>query len=223
MKSKVISIEGVDGSGKNTQANLLLEVLQAENIPAVKYSFPCYEETFFGKEIGSYLRGEFGDLNAVHPKLASMLFAGDRFEKKGEILSDLKMGKTIIMDRYVDSNLAHQCAKLGVEEHETFISWAEELEYQIYGLPRPDKTIFLDIPIEVSTKLVLLKKQRSYTQEQEDIHEKDHEYMRKVYSVYEYLSKRNSWELIECLDKGQIRSPGEILNDIVSRILGPNK
>lgn len=220
MKSKVISIEGVDGSGKNTQATFLLEALQARNIPAVKYSFPCYDETFFGKEIGSYLRGEFGDLDAVHPKLASMLFAGDRFEKKADIVQDLEAGRVVVMDRYVESNLAHQCAKLCVEEREAFIDWAERLEYGVFGLPRPDLTIFLDVPIDVSTKLVLQKKQRSYTHDQEDIHERDHAYMRKVYEVYGYLSKRNSWEVINCVEGDDVRSRGEILDDIVSRVLG---
>ncbi len=219
MINKVISIEGVDGSGKNTQANLLLEALEERSIPAVKYSFPCYDETFFGKEIGSYLRGEFGDLHSVHPKLASILFAGDRYEKKACIFKDLKLGKVVIMDRYVDSNLAHQCARLRYEEREPFIDWAEHLEYDIFGLPRPDMTIFLDVPINVSTKLVLQKKQRSYTDDQEDIHERDYEYMKNVYEFYGYLANRNSWEVVDCVDDSGVRSPGDILSDVIKRVL----
>ncbi|MBU9863681.1 dTMP kinase, partial [Rahnella aceris] len=148
------------------------------------FSFPCYEKTFFGKEIVAFLRGEFGGINQVHPKLASILYAMDRAEVREQIVNNLEEGKIVICDRYVDSNIAHQASKLPDKEKLDFIKWIEELEYGFNRLPQPNLTFFLNVPITVSKELVLKKKKRNYTDCSEDIHEKAHGYLQKVYETY---------------------------------------
>lgn len=201
MIGKLINIEGIDGSGKGTQAVRLTRELQKTGIKTKLYSFPCYDETFFGKEIGAFLRGEFGSIDEVHPKLASVLYASDRLEKKSDIINDLEKGYYVICDRYVESNMAHQASKMPEIEREKFVDWLSELEYIVNGMPKPDITIFLDVPLSVSKELVLKKKARSYTEEKEDIHEAAHGYLEKVYSTYKYLRERMEWDYIKCTEK----------------------
>ncbi|SEM18586.1 dTMP kinase [Acinetobacter sp. DSM 11652] len=217
-KGILITIEGIDGSGKGTQTQLLLEALNNHSIPTKIYSFPCYEETFFGKEVGAFLRGEFGSLEQVNPKLASILFAGDRFEKKNLINKDLDSGYIVICDRYVDSNIAHQCAKLKHDERQDLANWLEKLEYDVFGVPRPDLTFFLDVPLNISKNLVLKKKARSYTTDKEDIHESSYQYLENVYDVYQDLCEKRSWKRINCVQNENIRSINEIHNELINKI-----
>jgi dTMP kinase len=212
---KLITIEGIDGSGKHTQAEKLVARLTERSIKAKLYNFPCYTETFFGKEIGCYLRGEFGSIDQVHPKLASLLFAGDRFEKKNSILDDIAKGIYVVCDRYVESNMAHQCAKLPAQERVDFIQWIEYLEYDIFKMPKPDITVFLDVPLNISKELVLKKAQRSYTEEKEDIHERAHGYLEEVYNIYKCLQKEKQWMVIDCVEANEIRHPSAISDDLM--------
>ncbi|ARS53341.1 dTMP kinase [Kushneria konosiri] len=219
MKGILIAIEGIDGSGKGTQANLLFQKLQEKSIPAKLYSFPGYEKTFFGEEIGAFLRGEFGTLEQVHPKLASILFAGDRFEQKNEIEEDLKEGVVVICDRYVDSNIAHQCAKRPAEERQGFAKWLETLEYSVFSAAKPDITFFLDVPLDISKELVLKKGKRSYTDTKEDIHESSYEYLDKVYETYMELWLERQWVKIRCTDEDGIKGINEIGEDLSKHVL----
>lgn len=219
MRGMLITIEGIDGSGKGTQAEMLLKRLPEASFPTKLYSFPCYNDTFFGNEIGAYLRGEFGTLEQVHPKLASILFAGDRFEKKDEIENDLKNGVNVICDRYIDSNIAHQCAKLPLDKRQKFADWLETLEYNVFSMPKPDITFFLDVPLNISKQMVLMKKKRSYTDEKEDIHESSYEYLESVFSVYLALGEIRKWKKISCTKDSCIRGINEINLELVSHIL----
>lgn len=219
MTGKLITIEGIDGSGKGTQSQLLLEKLKQAGKKVKMYSFPAYEQTFFGREVGAFLRGEFGSIDQVHPKLASVLFASDRLEQKPDLLADLNAGYYVVCDRYVESNMGHQAAKFPEQERVAFIDWLEELEYQVNGLPKPDITFFLDVPLSVSKELVLKKKQRSYTDEKEDIHEAAHGYLEKVYQVYQYLNQKNQWCRILCVDNEVIRSIEAINNELLEKVL----
>ena len=110
-KGKLIVFEGIDGSGKGTQTKKLFNFLKNKGIKTELFEFPFYSETFFGKEVGNYLNGEFGGLKEIHPKLSAMLYAGDRYEKRDELIKKLNQGYLIICDRYVPSNIAHQTAK----------------------------------------------------------------------------------------------------------------
>lgn len=218
MNGKLITIEGIDGSGKGTQSQLVVEKLLAKGEKVKMYSFPAYEQTFFGKEVGAFLRGEFGSIDEVHPKLASVLFASDRLEQKPNLMADLNDGYYVVCDRYVESNMGHQAAKFPEAQRKDFIDWLDKLEYQVNGLPKPDLTIFLDVPLAVSKELVLKKKQRSYTEDKEDIHEAAHGYLEKVYQVYQYLYQRNQWQMIPCVKNNAIRSIGSINAEIIQCI-----
>ena len=202
MKGKLITFEGIDGSGKGTQSNILVNKLKEAGLKAEIFSFPCYEKTFFGKEIGAFLRGEFGGINEVHPKLASVLYAMDRLEMRQDIIDYLNRGYVVICDRYVDSNVAHQSSKLPPKEMASFIKWVEELEYVFNKMPIPDLTFFLDVPIEISKEMVLKKNKRNYTESSEDIHEKEYGYLEKVYCAYQEINYGSRWRRIECCRDG---------------------
>lgn len=219
MRGKLITIEGIDGSGKGTQATMLLDKLLEKSIPAKLYSFPNYEKTFFGKEVGAFLRGEFGSIESVDPKLASILFAGDRFEKKHEIEADLSNGVIVICDRYVDSNIAHQCAKLSSDMRQEFCEWLENLEYKVFGMPRPDIVFLLDVPLSISKEMVLKKNKRTYTDAKEDIHESAHGYLEEVFSMYLELGKHGGWHKIECTRNSRIRDIEEINESIINFVI----
>jgi dTMP kinase len=216
MTGKLITIEGIDGSGKGTQAQQLIVALQTAGINAKMYSFPAYDQTFFGQEIGAFLRGEFGTIDQVHPKLAAMLFACDRLEQKAQLLNDLSNGIYVVCDRYVQSNIAHQGAKLPTSARSGFIDWVQQLEYQVNGLPQPDLTFFLDVPLLISKALVLKKKQRSYIAEKEDIQEAAHDYLGEVYRVYKQMEAAGHWQSINCIRGDEIKSIEAISDEIMA-------
>jgi len=218
MKGKLISFEGIDGSGKGTQSTLLYENLKKSGVDSILFSFPCYDKTFFGKEIGAFLRGEFGSINQVHPKLASILYAMDRAEMRDQIIHNLEDGKIVICDRYVDSNIAHQASKLPDNEKRDFIKWIEGLEYGFNKMPFPDLTLFLDVPIAVSKEMVLKKQKRTYTESSEDIHEKEHGYLQKVHEAYLSIDYGTRWRKIQCCDGLIMKSTTDISLSIKSII-----
>lgn len=218
MHGKIIVFEGIDGSGKGTQSKKLYKYLKEKKEKVILLEFPCYSETFFGKEVGHYLNGDFGGLDEVHPKLSAMLYAGDRFEKKETILKHLKKGYIVICDRYVPSNIAHQSAK--IEDKTTqknLIKWISKLEYKIFGLPKPDIIFFMDMNPNISDDLVLQKDKRSYTNKSKDLHENDNSYLLKVYGMFKKLSK--SWITIKCQNKNnKLKTVDEIHTKILKKL-----
>src|SRR5579863_6515229 len=128
----LIAIEGIDGSGKQTQAKLLEQSLKAEKSAVFSTGFPQYE-SWFGRMVGKFLNGDFGPLETVDPRFTALLYAGDRFEAKNRITSALEAGKIVLVDRYIGSNLAHQVARAPVPQRAEFLNWIEHLEYNIYG------------------------------------------------------------------------------------------
>ena len=126
----LIVFEGIDGSGKATQAHLLREYLSERNVACSLFSFPCYDG-LYGRLVARYLNGEFGDVFEVSPHLASLSYAGDRLEHRDLLRERLRAGEIVLVDRYVASNMAHQGAKLPVEQRADFVSWIEELEYTV--------------------------------------------------------------------------------------------
>lgn len=215
----IIAIEGIDGSGKNTQARILAERLADHGLNVQLMGFPCYSETFFGKEIGNYLNGKFGGIDDVAPKLASMLYAGDRFEKKNEILDALNNNMILVIDRYVSSNIAHQSAKVFGTERLELQKWIETLEYDIYSLPKPDINVLLNLDVSISSKLVSLKNAREYTSKKHDLHEENFAYLSEVAKVYSSLaSQANKWEIVNCVEKGKLKSIEIISDEIYTSI-----
>lgn len=214
----IITIEGIDGSGKGTQAKLLAEHMRKSGYDKVELlSFPSYDKTFFGREVGAFLRGEYGTIDQVHPKMASILYACDRFEMAKWMREKIKNGYIIICDRYTDSNIAHQISKLdSKEERDEMKKWLDEMEFEILGIPKPIVTLYLDVPHNVTKKLVLTKDTRDYTNDAEDIHEADYDYLKKTSDIYEELCEERGWTRINCLgENGYIKSVDEIHASII--------
>lgn len=218
MKGQIIVFEGIDGSGKKTQSEKLYEFLISAGVKTKLLSFPFYQETFFGKEVANYLNGAFGKLTEVHPKLAAILYAGDRYEKKKHIINELKQGTLLICDRYVPSNIAHHAAKLPISEQLVFKEWVEYLEYSVFKIPQPSIIILLEMPPHVSKGLVLNKQRRDYTSKKQDLHEENQEYLKKVYQVFNLLSQNKNWIKIKCYEDNFPKPIEEIHRNILQKI-----
>jgi len=220
-RGKFIAIEGIDGSGKRTQIDLLSRALEARGVAHVRYSFPRYESTF-GRLVARYLNGEFGQLEAVDAHLSALLFAGDRFECKAELEAALAEGKTVLADRYIGSNLAHQTARVGAQRREEFVSWLKRIEYGIYGLPVEDLVIYLRLPAVEAHRLVGLKSTRDYTNLQRDLQEADLKHLEQAALVYDRLATEPNWVTVECFDAtaGELRPPEVIHRAVMAAVEG---
>ena len=218
-RGKLIVIEGIDGAGKGTQAELLARAFQQRGIPFVRFGFPKYESSF-GRLIARFLNGEFGPLSAVDAHFSAMLYAGDRFEAKPELEAALNSGQTIVTDRYIASNLAHQAARVAAERRSEFISWLRQLEYGIYGLPAEDLVIYLRVPAQEGHRLVGLKSARSYTAKRRDLQESDLLHLEEAARVYDQLAQEPNWVTVDCFEarSGQHRRPAEIHRDVLEAV-----
>jgi dTMP kinase len=213
----LIAIEGIDGSGKGTQASLLATQAQEAGLTAAVFSFPGYANNAFGEAVGQYLNGKFGDVGQVAPQLAAILYAGDRYATKEALTQSCEMCDLVIADRYVPSNLAHQAAKLPPDERAGFIHWISTIEYKTFGLPHASMVFYLDMPVRVAADLVLRKKKRNYTSLATDIHERDVVYLQHCKDVYEFIMKSDQdsqWHRIACTTSNGLREPSDIGRDI---------
>lgn len=211
MKGKLIVIDGIDGSGKATQVALLVQRLQKEGKKVRTLDFPQYKKNLFGKLIGECLQGERGDFMTLDARIASVLYAVDRFESKQKVIKWLKQGCIVILDRYVSSNQIHQGGKIpNNQKRKDFLLWLERVEYGVFGLSRADRTVFLDVPISIAWNL---------TQEKErDISECNKLYQERSHQSARWLAKRYGWVTIQCVQKGKLRSIEEISEEIYTSI-----
>jgi dTMP kinase len=216
---KLIVIEGVDGSGKRTQTDLLSRALLAKGVACLTVSFPHYDG-FFGRMIGRFLNGEFGPLQAVDPHFAALLYAGDRLEAKPQLEAALAAGKTILADRYIASNLAHQGARVAPDRRGEFLAWLRRLEYEIYGLPAESLVVYLRVLPAQAQQLVERKAARDYTSRKHDLLESDLAHLEQASRVYDMLAAEPNWVTIECLDETTqaMRSPEEIHRDVLAAV-----
>ena len=207
-KGKFIVFEGADGTGKTTQAKLLFNYLKKNQKNTVFFSFPNYQSAW-GKMVRRYLDGEFGDVGEVSPYLASMLYAGDRLLESPRIRKWLKDGKTIICDRYMASNIAHQAAKIKDQKLKIkYIKWLEELEYSENKIPKPDLVILLTIPGIIAQKF-MKKRVR-------DIHEKNVAYQKRVAKAFFDLAKANkNWAVVANTKDGILKKIDEVHKEIL--------
>ena len=212
----LVVLEGLDGAGKSTQVKRLRSYLESIYGTLEYIHFPRYDAPVYGDLISRFLRGDFGSNENVHPQLVALLFAEDRHGAAPGMKASLAEGRCVLLDRYVYSNIAYQCAKLSdKEEAETLREWIFNTEYGSFELPRPDLNIFLDVPIGfVEEKLNSTRggDDREYLNGAQDIHEADIEFQKKVREIY-----RRQCELdpkfirIDCSDEyGMMMPPGAI-------------
>jgi dTMP kinase len=216
---QLIVIEGVDGSGKRTQTDLLSRALSARGIACLTVSFPHYD-SFFGRMIGRFLNGEFGSLDAVDPHFAALLYAGDRLEAKPQLEAALFAGKTILADRYVASNLAHQGARVAPDQRGEFLAWLRRLEYDIYGLPAESLVVYLRVLPAHAQQQVERKAEREYTSLKRDLLESNLTHLEQASRVYDALAADPNWVTIECYDAASqaMKSPEEIHGAVLAAV-----
>ncbi len=220
MKGKLIVIEGTDCSGKETQSNLLIEKLKNDNVRIEKFSFPNYNSPT-GKIIGgpylgkSYICDGWFPEGApnVDPKVSALYYAADRLYNIDKIKFLLDNGVNVILDRYVYSNMAHQGGKLdNVNDRNSMYDWLDNLEFNLLELPKPDISVFLHMPFELS---LTLKKNR---EEDLDQNEKDKNHLINAENAYIELANKYDFYTIECNDGDRIKTIEEINEDLYNYV-----
>ncbi|MGB9707619.1 MAG: dTMP kinase, partial [Microgenomates group bacterium] len=215
-KGKLIVIDGGDGSGKTTQAQLLVDYLKEKGEKVKYYDFPRYYSSFHGRLVGRFLAGEFGQLDQISPYLASLAYALDRASVKEEMDEWLTKGGIIICNRYVTSSMAHQAARLPEEKRKEFINWLDELEYRQHKMPRPDLVIYLYVPWQIGLQLTEKKVNKRRYFKGQDIAEKDIKHRQEAEKMYLYLAKtQKNWVKIDCVEEGEILSIKKIHQKII--------
>ncbi|HVS86865.1 MAG TPA: hypothetical protein VHF01_01440 [Candidatus Acidoferrum sp.] len=215
----LIAVEGIDGSGKRTQVELLEKALTKHGHSVYSTGFPQYD-SWFGKMVGQFLNGQLGPLESVDPHFTALLYAGDRFEAKPRIEAEIRRGSIVLADRYIGSNLAHQTARAPAEKRAEFLSWIEQLEYKIYGLPRESLVLYLRVPPVEAQSLVARKSARSYTAAQKDLQESSLRHLECAAEMYDLLSRRPSWATMQCFDATRhvMRLPEEIAAEVLAAV-----
>jgi dTMP kinase len=223
-KGKFIVIDGTDGSGKATQVRELVKNLRKNKIKVKTIDFPRYYHNFFGKFIGECLVGEHGDFVRLSPKIASVLYAADRFESASQIKKWLDGGFNVIADRYVSSNQIHQGGKItDSKKRKEFLAWLEELEFGVFKIPKPTAILYLDVPIKISQEL--LKKESSqnkkdYQKGKKDLVESSLKYLEdSKKGAIKMIKDNNNWITINCIKKGELKSIQEIGQEVFEKVL----
>jgi len=225
---KLFVIEGVDGAGKSTQIKLLKEYFSSKGHNCEYLHFPRTDAPYFGELIARFLRGEFGSLNEVNPYLVAMLYAGDRKDAADQLISWLKDGKIVLLDRYTYSNIAYQCAKLdSVKEQDKLMQWILSLEFSHFAIPRPGLNIFLDVPAHFTEKKLRgsrMGKDRSYLNGTMDIHEESLEFQKNVRDIYLRVALSDDrLAVVDCSnEKGDMLSPEDIFHLIMKTFTSRN-
>ena len=213
-REKLLAIEGLDGSGKATQAKELTAALKAQGVPVRQVSFPDYESDS-SVLIKMYLSGQFGTApNAVNAYAASSFFAVDRYASfQKDWRRDYAQG-LIVADRYTTSNAIHQCSKLPEAEWDGFLDWLFDYEYGKLGIPAPSLVIYLKVDPEVSQKLMTGR--YAGDESKKDIHERDLDYLKRSHQAADFCSKKLGWTVIDCCADGNMRSIEEIRGEILN-------
>ena len=199
MPGKLVVIEGLDGSGKATQAMRLYEFFKSQGRDALAISFPNYNSRS-STLVQMYLNGEIGSLDEVNPFAASSFYSLDRYiSYQTEWKARYDDGATIVADRYTTSNISHQMTKFPPEKWADYIGWLTEYEYSLLGLPGPDEVVYLDMHPETS-KLLLTKRYHG-DEQRKDIHEKDISYMLRCREAALFAANMLNWKIIHCFDE----------------------
>ena len=215
---KLVVIEGLDGSGKSTQLELLPQNLAQKGVNCQTVSFPDYADPS-STLVKMYLAGEFGqNVGDVNAHAATLFYTVDRYASfRRHWQKAYEDGGLIIAGRYTTSNAVHQTAKLPPEEWKTYLDWLYDLEYQKIGIPKPDAVIFLDMPPEVSGKLLSVR--YGGDEQKKDIHERDTAYLQNCRKAALFAAEHGNWQVISCAKDGEPRSIEEIGQDILNAVL----
>lgn len=215
---KLIVIEGLDGSGKSTQLELLPQNLLKQGIESKTVSFPDYDSDSSAL-VKMYLGGKFGNRpDDVNAYAASLFYAVDRFASYKTAWGEYyNQNGVIVSGRYTTSNAVHQTSKMPENEWKDFLDWLYDLEYNKVGIPKPDKVIFLDMPVEVSQKL--LSTRYKGDEAKKDIHESDTAYLDKCRKAAMFTASYSGWTIISCSKDGEARTIEDISNDILAETL----
>lgn len=213
----LIVIEGLDGSGKATNAALLAKRLENEGKTVELITFPDYKSDSSAL-VRMYLNGCFGDKPGdVNAYAASAFYAVDRYASYRTSWGEkLKNGAWVIADRYTTSNAVHQASKLDSAQRGGFLDWLYDFEYEKLGLPMPDCVIYIDIPTQVSQQLI--SKRYSGNEQKKDIHEKDKEYLEQTRESALDIAKRLNWHIIEPCAGGTLLPPDDVCELIYGKI-----
>lgn len=216
-------IDGTDGSGKSTQTGLLIKHLKKDGQKVKVVDFPEYYSNFFGKFIGHCLSEQYYNFVKIHPKIASVLYAADRYESRDKIKKWLAAGNIVIANRYASSNQIHQGGKItNTKKREAFIEWLAAMEYEAFKISRPDAVLFLNVPIPIALKLIRERNKnnnRSYLGKKKDVHEKDVKFLENSRKSALWLAKtQRGWIKIECIKDGKLQTREDIHQKIYKSV-----
>lgn len=219
-----IVLEGLDGAGKSTQVGLLRQTLADRGLVCRYIHFPRFDTPVYGDLIARFLRGELGSVDGVSPWLAALIYAGDRAAAAPAIREWLDRGEYVVVDRYVYSNIAYQCAKISdADRRKELEEWILDLEYNHNAIPKPDISIFLDVPFSFTEASLGAQRKgddRSYLNGKEDIHERSLDLQRSVRGVYlDQARAGGDLQVVECADgNGKMLAPDVIFQKITQKI-----
>jgi len=219
----LVVLEGLDGAGKSTQLGLLRERAVREGHATEFLHFPRVETPLYGETIARFLRGDFGAADGVDPYTVALLFAGDRAAAAPVLREWLAEGRYVFLDRYVYSNVGYQCAKVADEAARARLAaWIEQLEYEIYAIPRPDLSLFLDVPARFTAARLAEERtgaDREYLQGARDVHEASTEFQSRVREVYLDAARRDpALKIVDCSDPEGAMLPPETIHEKITAL-----
>lgn len=217
---RLIVIDGTDGSGKETQMKLLTKKLEEKNIDFKRIDFPNYDSPS-SSLVKMYLEGDFGtNAKSISPYIASTFFAVDRYATfKKELEDYYKNGGIILADRYTTANMVHQAGKISDKsERKKFLDWIWNFEFNIFGIPVPDKIFFLNMPIDYVERLIKDRKNKFDENLPKDIHERDRKHLMESYEAACEVAKEYNWHEIKCVENGNLRTIEDIGNEIFDEL-----
>ncbi len=221
-----IVLEGLDGAGKSTQIAKITEMFRRRGVECEYLHFPRFDAPVYGDLIARFLRGDLGSVEQVNPYLVALLYAGDRANAKTLIREWQEAGKVVIVDRYLYSNIGYQCAKMEAgKERNALREWILHTEYEEFGIPRPDLSLFLDVPFAFTERKLSEVREgedRAYLNGGKDIHEASLDLQRRVREVYlETAEAYDDLAVVDCSsEEGSMATP-EVIYERIMQHLAP--
>jgi len=229
MAGKLIVIEGTDGTGKATQAEMLVKKMESSGFKVKLLDFPQYGKNVFAETVAGYLKNEYGQALMLNPYLASLPYAADRWKASLEFKKDIEQGINIVSNRYTSASMGHQGSKLDDKEQlSKFIDWLKQVEFseQGFGIPKPDIVILLYLQPEIAQRLIEKKAERVYLQGKAkmDAHESSLYHLHRASQTFLDIADKEGWVLVDCTDRKNhwilpIEQIHELIWDGVKRIL----